>query len=158
MEFLSPSRRRSSARNVPSGEEWGETDVFAGYVAVRLLCVAGLWAGKVADAMSWCYELWERHLGHLQLFPSLTLYNAQTPGEIVMVVLVCGIGVVHVLLKTSMCSFQIVAWKARHHAASSAGSERIGIIPSLLATQHGQGKRVWFTRTKPRSGRVNDGK
>ena len=31
MEFLSRSRRRSSARNVPSSEERGETDVFAGY-------------------------------------------------------------------------------------------------------------------------------
>ena len=31
MEFLSLSRRRSSARKVPSGEERGETDVFAGY-------------------------------------------------------------------------------------------------------------------------------
>ena len=31
MEFLSLSHRRSSVRNVPSGEEWGETDVFAGY-------------------------------------------------------------------------------------------------------------------------------
>ena len=31
MEFLSLSRRCSSARNVPSGEERGETDVFAGY-------------------------------------------------------------------------------------------------------------------------------
>ena len=30
MEFLPLSRRRSSARNVPSGEERGETDVFAG--------------------------------------------------------------------------------------------------------------------------------
>ena len=30
MEFRSLSRRRSSARNVPSGEERGETDVFAG--------------------------------------------------------------------------------------------------------------------------------
>ena len=32
MEFLSLSRTRSSARNVPSGEEQGETDVFAGYL------------------------------------------------------------------------------------------------------------------------------
>ena len=32
MEFLSMSRRCSSARNVPSGEERGEMDVFAGYV------------------------------------------------------------------------------------------------------------------------------
>ena len=32
MEFLSLSRRRSSARNVPIGEERGETDAFAGYV------------------------------------------------------------------------------------------------------------------------------
>ena len=31
MEFLSLSRRSSSARNVPGGEERGETDVFAGY-------------------------------------------------------------------------------------------------------------------------------
>ena len=31
MEFLSLNRRRSSSRNVPSGEERGETDVFAGY-------------------------------------------------------------------------------------------------------------------------------
>ena len=33
MEFLSLSRRRFSARNVPSGEERGETDVFAGYLS-----------------------------------------------------------------------------------------------------------------------------
>ena len=32
MEFLPLSRKRSSARNVPSGEEQGATDVFAGYV------------------------------------------------------------------------------------------------------------------------------
>ena len=32
MEFLSLSHRCSSVRNVPSGEERGETDVFAGYV------------------------------------------------------------------------------------------------------------------------------
>ena len=31
MEFLSLSRRRSSSRNVPSGEEWEEAAVFAGY-------------------------------------------------------------------------------------------------------------------------------
>ena len=31
MEFLSLSRRRSSSRNVPNGEERGETAVFAGY-------------------------------------------------------------------------------------------------------------------------------
>ena len=36
MEFLSLSRRRSSARNVPSGEERGETDVFAGYQKLSL--------------------------------------------------------------------------------------------------------------------------
>ena len=30
MDFLSLSRRRSSARNVPSSEERGETDGFAG--------------------------------------------------------------------------------------------------------------------------------
>ena len=32
MEFLSLSRRRSSSRNVPSGGERGETDVFAGLI------------------------------------------------------------------------------------------------------------------------------
>ena len=31
MEFLSLSRRRFSAQNVPIGEERGETDVLAGY-------------------------------------------------------------------------------------------------------------------------------
>ena len=31
MEFLPLSRRRSSARNVPSGEERGGMDVFAGH-------------------------------------------------------------------------------------------------------------------------------
>ena len=36
MEFLSLSRRCSSARNVPSGEEVGETDVFAGYIICRI--------------------------------------------------------------------------------------------------------------------------
>ena len=35
MEFLSLSRRGSSARNVPSGEERGEADVFAGYGLVN---------------------------------------------------------------------------------------------------------------------------
>ena len=34
MEFLSLSRRSSSARNVHSGEERGEMDVFAGYESV----------------------------------------------------------------------------------------------------------------------------
>ena len=34
MEFLSLSRRRYSTRNVLSGEERGETAVFAGYVYV----------------------------------------------------------------------------------------------------------------------------
>ena len=49
MEFLSLSRRRSSARNVPSGEERGETDVFAGYpwylIAARMynLCQFKFW-------------------------------------------------------------------------------------------------------------------
>jgi len=36
MEFLLLSCRRSSARNVPSGEEHGETDVFAGYYSSNL--------------------------------------------------------------------------------------------------------------------------
>ena len=36
MEFLSLRRRRSSARNVLSGEERGETDVSAGYHLCRL--------------------------------------------------------------------------------------------------------------------------
>ena len=44
MEFLSLSRRRSSARNVPSDEERGETDVFAGYQITAIhkfqLCAA----------------------------------------------------------------------------------------------------------------------
>ena len=39
MEFLSLSRRRSSARNASIGEERGETDVFAGYCGCPVLCV-----------------------------------------------------------------------------------------------------------------------
>ena len=35
MEFLPLSRRRSSPRNVPGGEERGETDVFASYELSR---------------------------------------------------------------------------------------------------------------------------
>ena len=35
MEFLPLSRRRSSAQNVLSNEERGETDVFAGYLLLR---------------------------------------------------------------------------------------------------------------------------
>ena len=36
MEFLPLSRRRSSSRNVPSSEEGGETDVFAGYRYMKI--------------------------------------------------------------------------------------------------------------------------
>ena len=41
MEFLSLSRRRSSWRNVPSSEERGETDVFAGYTYWISIDIAG---------------------------------------------------------------------------------------------------------------------
>ena len=37
MEFLSLSRRRSSTWNVPTGEERGETDVFAGYLLLYMV-------------------------------------------------------------------------------------------------------------------------
>ena len=37
MEFLLVSRRRSSERNVPNGEERGEMDVFAGKVNILLV-------------------------------------------------------------------------------------------------------------------------
>ena len=45
MEFLSLSRRRSSSRNVPSGEERGETAVFAGYdrTCFQSVCVEKRW-------------------------------------------------------------------------------------------------------------------
>ena len=36
MEFLSLSLKRPSARNLHSGEERGETDVFAGYYKTSL--------------------------------------------------------------------------------------------------------------------------
>ena len=42
MEFLSLNRRRSSARNVPSGEERGETDVFAGYFSTAFHCIKAM--------------------------------------------------------------------------------------------------------------------
>ena len=41
MDFLSLSRRRSSSRNVPSVEERGETDVFAGYAINNLQFFTG---------------------------------------------------------------------------------------------------------------------
>ena len=45
MEFLPLSRRHSSARNVPSGKERGETDVFAGYPKLQGIdYVAKNWA------------------------------------------------------------------------------------------------------------------
>ena len=45
LEFLSLSRRRSSSRNVPSGEERGETAVFAGYdrTCFQSVCVEKRW-------------------------------------------------------------------------------------------------------------------
>ena len=46
MEFLWLSRRRFSAQNVPSGEERGETDVFAGYSWHAVL----KWETKLAAA------------------------------------------------------------------------------------------------------------
>ena len=48
MEFLLLSHRRFSARNVPSGEERGETDVFADYLSQRLL---------VRNNDSYCYSV-----------------------------------------------------------------------------------------------------
>ena len=42
MEFLSLNRRRSSARNVPSSEERGETDVFAGYFSTAFHCIKAM--------------------------------------------------------------------------------------------------------------------
>ena len=42
MEFLPLSRRRSSLRNVPSYEERGETDVFAGYCVIMTNNVHGI--------------------------------------------------------------------------------------------------------------------
>ena len=49
MEFLSLSRRRSSSRNVPSGEERGETAVFAGYdrTCFQSVCVEKRWSPAV---------------------------------------------------------------------------------------------------------------
>ena len=55
------------------------------------------------------------------------------------IVRVCGVGVVPVLFKNeNMCSFQTVAWKTRHNAASSVGSERIGrlSVSFYLFRQH----------------------
>ena len=48
MEFLWLSRRRSSARNVPSGEKRGETDVFAGYDSIWPLDKVDMFRGKFA--------------------------------------------------------------------------------------------------------------
>ena len=47
MEFLSLSRRRFSARNIPSGEDRGETDVFTGYVNSGTTLYGGGEGGKI---------------------------------------------------------------------------------------------------------------
>ena len=54
MEFLSLSRRHSSARNVPSGEERGETDVFAGYITADQRDVFFFYLAVIAYANSTC--------------------------------------------------------------------------------------------------------
>ena len=57
MEFLPLSRRRSSARNVPSDEERGETDVFAGYGRVLARVLARILAYGVTNrAYNWCHS------------------------------------------------------------------------------------------------------
>ena len=47
MEFLSLSRRRYSARNVPIGEERGEADVFAGYLPPFLWVLDSIFLSRV---------------------------------------------------------------------------------------------------------------
>ena len=57
MEFLSPTRRRSSWRNVLSSEGKGETTVFAGYSPVKLWFSIKLIATEPFSTLScWIFE------------------------------------------------------------------------------------------------------
>ena len=53
MEFLLLSRRRSFARNVSSGEERGETVVFAGYVSARISVVPSSGTVEIHASCVW---------------------------------------------------------------------------------------------------------
>ena len=78
MEFLSLSHRRSSARKVPSGEERGETDVFAGY---HCYCVIGSFKKSPLPLNKFSIDLCLKALeagcydfiGNLQIIFALTL-------------------------------------------------------------------------------------
>ena len=77
MEFLSLSCRRFSARNIPSGEERGETDVFTGYFSTNC---------KASTTYIKCY--WKPWVGganlknHLWvvLYPTYVEYMLYYPG------------------------------------------------------------------------------
>ena len=67
MEFLPLSRRRSSARNVPSGEERGETDVFAGYAKWRYkICICSVILRE--------FEAFRKFKGYSVIFPKSLIF------------------------------------------------------------------------------------
>ena len=90
MEFLSLSCRRFSARNIPSGEERGETDVFTGYFSTNckasttyLKCYWKPWVGG-ANLKN---HLWEEygyfldwHNWNFVLYPTYVEYMLYYPG------------------------------------------------------------------------------
>ena len=83
MEFLSLSRRRSSARNVPIGEERGETDVFAGYHQTTsqnfqfpfIFCKADLYIAVTLYIMVTLPFPKGDHCTPVQLYISVSLYS-----------------------------------------------------------------------------------
>ena len=70
MEFLSLSRRRSSSRNVPNGEERGETDVFQATICqpFRQICQGGNGSWELHIDVLKSEIFWRRQVLDLLIF------------------------------------------------------------------------------------------
>ena len=80
MEFLSLSCRRSSARNVPSYEERGETDVFAGYTIFVSLFAPFLQGGAVPLTLkAYSVHCWLGHVNLVSLFQLRLILKPKMP-------------------------------------------------------------------------------
>ena len=86
MEFLTLSRRRSSWRTVPGGEEQGETAVFAGYyktspkvaqgIKVFKLTVSFLILTALPASLKRPYKIKNKLLINVNLFCYITVFSA----------------------------------------------------------------------------------
>ena len=102
MKFLLLNCRHSSTRNIPSGEERGERDVFAGY---KFFCVAiGFEIGTATNKSSKWPEQ-DSNPGLLDC-ESDVLTNSHTAGQVSLVLLSCSTLIAHInlaLLSPLLC-------------------------------------------------------